>query len=79
MENDMAKKTGFTLRLPEDLLEEVRNAIWALGNRTTITDIIEEGLEKWVEERKNERKGKDKGQPFPQREGELPYSKKRKE
>lgn len=71
-----AGKTPVSIRLPDDLLERVRNAIWHTGNRTTITDIAIDGLTEWVEAVEKQH---NKGKPFPEREGELPYSPKRRQ
>lgn len=67
-------KQTFTVRLDRDILERARNAIWALGNRTTLTDILATALAQWVQEQETTNGGK----PFPEREGELPYSPKKR-
>ncbi len=70
----MSEKTTFNARLPSELLERVRNAIWHGGNRITITRIIEDALSSWVEAEEN---AHNRGKPFPRRTGDIPYSKRR--
>jgi hypothetical protein len=59
------KKERYTLNLPEDLIEQAKNAAWA--TRRPLTIIAEEGLR-----RELARLEKERGEPFPPRPGNLP-------
>ena len=60
------------MRLDTDMLERVRNAIWATGRGLTITGICEDALNAWLKEAEHKNGG-----PFDQREGEIKNSPKK--
>lgn len=58
------------IRMEEELIERLKNAIWHLGRGLTITSVVEEALRKALKELEAHNGGK----PFPPRRGELPKS-----
>jgi hypothetical protein len=58
------------IRIDEELMERLQNAIWHIGHGLSVTSVAAEAIEREV--RKLEvRNG---GKPFPRRDGEVPKS-----
>lgn len=68
------KVVSHTIRIPVELLERGRNALYHLPQKDTyggtLTGLFIAGFEQILAELE----GKNKGKPFPQREAELPKS-----
>lgn len=58
------------IRLDEELMERLHNAIWHLGQGLSITSVATQALERAVAELESHNGGK----PFPRRRGELAKS-----
>jgi hypothetical protein len=58
------------IRVDEELIERLKNAIWHLGQGLTITSVITKSLEESVRELEAHNNGK----PFPPRGGRLAKS-----
>jgi hypothetical protein len=63
-------KIAVGIRMEEELMERLQNAIWHIGHGLTVTSVIAESLERAVKKLEGENGGK----PFPRRGGELPKS-----
>ena len=57
----MPKKVPVSLRIEEDMIERLRNAVWHLGRGLTVTSVIEEAVAVRELEKQNN------GKPFPKR------------
>lgn len=64
------KKIPVGIRIDEELMERLRNAIWHLGRGMSIASVTADALERAVA-KLEERNG---GKPFPRRRGEVPKS-----
>jgi hypothetical protein len=60
--NDTSTKAPFSVQLPTDLVEESRDAAWAL--RMTLASLAETGLRAVIDDLKRKH---NKGKPFPRR------------
>lgn len=58
-----------TCRLDLELVEQVRDACWAVGKGYSLTGCIEAGLRHVLADMERQHNG---GKPFAKREGELP-------
>jgi len=58
-----APKVPLSLRLDQDTIERLRNAVWHLGRGMTVTSVIEEAMEQAARELEKQNGGK----PFPVR------------
>lgn len=58
------------IRVDEELMERLNNAIWHLGHGLSITSVTAEALERELAKLEKLNGGK----PFPRRGGELPKS-----
>ena len=58
------------IRVDEDLIERLKNAVWHLGRGLTITSVITKSLEESIRELEEHNGGK----PFPTRTGRLAKS-----
>lgn len=57
-----------TVNLPEELIEEARDAAYCLPNRLTVSGIVEAGLRAELDRLRRREHG---GKPFPKRAGDL--------
>ena len=64
------KKIAIGIRIDEELMERLNNAIWHIGHGLSITSVAAEALEREVKKLEAVNGGK----PFPRRRGELPKS-----
>jgi hypothetical protein len=64
------KKVAVGIRVDEELMERLHNAIWHLGHGLSVTSVVAESLKRAVKKLEAENAGK----PFPLRSGELPKS-----
>ena len=58
------------IRVDEEMMERLKNAIWHLGRGLTITSVLVKALEQCVKELEAHNGGK----PFPPRQGRLAKS-----
>lgn len=58
------------IRVDEELMERLHNAIWHIGHGLSVTSITNEALERAVKKLEAQNGGK----PFPRRRGELSKS-----
>lgn len=58
------------IRVDEELMDRLKNAIWHLGQGLTITGVVTEALEQAIKELEIRNNGK----PFPPRQGRIPKS-----
>jgi hypothetical protein len=63
-------KIAVGIRMDEELMDRLQNAIWHIGHGLTVTSVIAESLERAVKKLEAENGGK----RFPRRGGELPKS-----
>ena len=77
-ENQQARirspKIRATFHIPEDLLNEARNAVVALSgppHRMTLAKLAENALRNELDRLREERRGSQRGSEFPQREHDL--------
>jgi hypothetical protein len=68
-------KIPVSIRVDNDLMERLRNAVWHLGKGLTITSVIEECVENALKELERQ----NGGQPFPTRGTKLPKAPKKRE
>lgn len=64
------KKIAIGIRMDEELIERLHNAIWHLGRGMSITSVATEALERELTKLEKLNGGK----PFPPRGGEIPKS-----
>jgi hypothetical protein len=64
------RKMMVGVRVEEELMELLHNAIWHFGHGLTVTSVAAEALEQAVKKLEAQNGGK----PFPRRGGELPKS-----
>jgi hypothetical protein len=58
------------IRVEEELIERLKNAVWHLGQGLTITSVVVDSLEVAV----SELEAKNGGKPFPPRQGRIAKS-----
>jgi len=58
------------IRVEQDLMERLRNAIWHIGQGLTITSVTVDALESAIQQLETRNGGK----PFPPRQGKLAKS-----
>ena len=63
-------KVAVGIRIDEELMERLHNAIWHLGQGLSITSVAAEAIERGLVKLEKLNGGK----PFPRRDGELPKS-----
>jgi hypothetical protein len=68
-------KIPVSIRVDNDLMERLRNAVWHLGKGLTITSVIEDCVEQAVKELEKQ----NAGTPFPARGTKLPKSPKKRD
>lgn len=71
----MAKKVPVSIRIDEDLIERLRNAVWHLGRGLTVTSVVEDSVAKAIRDLEKHNSGK----PFPARGTPLPKAPRSKE
>lgn len=71
----MSKKVPVSIRIEEDLIERLRNAVWHLGRGLTVTSVVEESVAKSIRDLEKQNGGK----PFPTRGTPLPKAPRSKE
>jgi len=64
----MSMKVPIAVRLDEELVERLRNAVWWIGRGLSITDLTGTALTREVEKLERQH---NEGQPFPKRKGSL--------
>ena len=64
------KKMAVGIRIDEELMERLHNAIWHLGHGLSVTSVAAEAIEREVKNLEKLNGGK----PFPRRRGELAKS-----
>lgn len=67
-ENCVSKKVPVSMRIEEDAVERLRNAVWHLGRGLTVTSVVEEAVVKALRDLEKHNGGK----PFPARKTPLP-------
>jgi hypothetical protein len=55
------------IRVEEELIERLKNAIWHIGKGLTITSVVVKALDECVKELEEQNGGK----PFPPRQGKI--------
>jgi hypothetical protein len=58
------------IRVEEELMERLHNAIWHIGHGLSVTSVVAEALERAVKKLESQNGGK----PFPRRGGEVAKS-----
>jgi hypothetical protein len=66
----MRKTIAVGIRIEEELMERLHNAIWHIGHGLSITSVTAEALERAVRKLESQNGGK----PFPRRSGEVARS-----
>ena len=64
----MPKKVPVSIRIEEDIIERLRNAVWHLGRGLTVTSAMEDAVGNAVHDLEKHNNGK----PFPARGAPLP-------
>ncbi len=64
----MSNKVPVSIRIEEDLIERLRNAVWHLGRGLTVTSVVEDAVAKSLRDLEKQNGGK----PFVARKTPLP-------
>ena len=67
----MAKKIPVGIRVDEELIERLRNAVWNVGRGLSITSVMEDAMHRVVTSLEE---GYNNGKPFRRRNGEVAKS-----
>jgi len=62
------KKVPLSIRIEQDVIERLRNAVWHLGRSMSVTSVMQEAMAKAIRDLEKHNNGK----PFPTRGAPLP-------